>query len=43
MTRDLIAVMSDVPMADVQVDVDFQVGDVTPGDVRGTHRGVSRN
>jgi predicted transcriptional regulator len=41
MTRDLIAVMTDAQIEDVQVDIDFQVGDVTPGEVRGARQAVA--
>lgn len=41
MTRDLIAVMTDVPVKDVDVDIAFKVGDVSPGDVQGARQAVA--
>lgn len=40
MTRDLIAVMTDVPVKDVDVDIAFKVGDISPSDVQGARRAV---
>lgn len=40
MTRDLIAVMTEVPIEDVVVDIAFKVGDVSPSDVRGARQAV---
>lgn len=40
MTRDLIAVMTDVSVKDVDVEIAFKVGDVSPGDVQGARRAV---
>lgn len=41
MTRDLIAVMADVPADDVRLEIDFQVGDVSPKELRGARRAVA--
>lgn len=40
MTLDLVAVMTGVPVADVDVEIEFVVGDVRPDDVRGARQAV---
>jgi hypothetical protein len=40
MTRDLIAVMTGVSVKDGDVDIAFNVGDVSPGDVQGARQAV---
>lgn len=41
MTIDLIAVMTEVPATEVDVDIEFVVGDVRPDDVRGAREAVA--
>jgi hypothetical protein len=41
MARDLVSVMTDVAIEDVRVEIDFQVGGVSPVDVRGARQAVT--